>query len=45
VCDDNLNFFAGSDIASGDELTVDYSTYSAPVPKFERRAKAKKPGK
>jgi len=45
VCDDNLNFFAGSDIASGDELTVDYSTYSAPVPKSERRAKAKKPGK
>jgi hypothetical protein len=32
VCDEHLNFVAKLDIALGEELTVDYSTYSEPVP-------------
>jgi hypothetical protein len=31
VCDEHLNFVAKRDIAMGEELTVDYSTYSEPV--------------
>jgi hypothetical protein len=30
-CDEHLNFVAKQDIALGEELTVDYSTYSEPV--------------
>jgi hypothetical protein len=32
VCDEHLNFVAKQDIALGEELTVDYSTYSEQVP-------------
>jgi hypothetical protein len=32
VCDEHLNFVAKRDIGLGEELTVDYSTYSEPVP-------------
>jgi hypothetical protein len=32
VCDENLNFVAKQEIALGEELTVDYSTYSEQVP-------------
>jgi hypothetical protein len=28
VCDDEYNFFAARDICAGEELTVDYSTFS-----------------
>jgi len=36
VCDENLNFVAKQDIALGEELTVDYSTYSEQVPASHR---------
>jgi hypothetical protein len=32
LCDEHLNFVAKRDIALGEELTVDYSTYSEEVP-------------
>jgi hypothetical protein len=32
VCDEHFNFIAKRSIVSGEELTVDYSTYSEPVP-------------
>ncbi|HEX4343523.1 MAG TPA: hypothetical protein VH255_09035, partial [Verrucomicrobiae bacterium] len=31
-CDDNFDFYALSRIQAGDELSVDYSTYSDPMP-------------
>jgi SET domain-containing protein len=31
-CDSNYDFFAARDIRAGEELTVDYSTYSEPQP-------------
>jgi hypothetical protein len=42
VCDEHLNFFANQDINSGDELTVDYITYSEEVSNVQpTRAKRK----
>jgi hypothetical protein len=32
ACDEHLNFVAKRDIALGEELTVDYTTYSERVP-------------
>lgn len=32
LCDEHLNFVAKRDISAGEELTVDYSTYSEQVP-------------
>jgi len=37
ICDEHLNFIAGRDISAGEELTVDYSSYSEPVPSVKRR--------